>query len=196
MAASPQYQVPDDPNPGLVGGVFHEGEWINVLQRYVPPKRPRPNGSGCFCYYRGRWLGQVTLTEDERAKTKRVSGRLFCDVLRKFSKLPKPEGFEEACRRKPSTYRRDIALELARDLGTHTDAEWIAVQEAQEHRCRYCGVQCKLTRDHLTPISRGGSDSIDNITGACLACNTQKNDRTLSEYLRWRRQRAAAARYA
>lgn len=189
-------EIPDDPNPGLIGGVFHEGEWINVLKRYVPPPKQRPNGAGCFCYSIGRWHGNIATKVNGQRKMGYASGKLFCDMLRKFSKLPKPEGFEEACRRKPSTYQRDIAMEMARELGTHTNDEWLAVKERQAHRCRYCGENRPLTKDHLTPISRGGSDAIDNIAGACRQCNTQKNDRTLGEYLRYRRQRAAALRYA
>ncbi|UNJ22099.1 type II restriction endonuclease [Microcystis phage vB_MweS-yong2] len=53
-------------------------------------------------------------------------------------------------------------------------------------RCFYCGVDetpaKRLTRDHITPRSRGGDDSPANIALACLDCNSSKNRRTLEEY--------------
>jgi 5-methylcytosine-specific restriction endonuclease McrA len=193
VETTPRYSIPDDPNPGIIGAVYHDGVWIS-LTRYIPPKPNRAAGSGCFCYFRGTWLGQVTDIENGIRKIHRARSPRFCDMLRKFSALPKPERFEEACRRKPRTYRRDLAMQCARELGTHTESEWVDLQERQQHRCRYCGELRKLTKDHLTPVSRGGSDAIDNITGACLACNTQKNNRTLNEYLRYRRQWVAMKR--
>ncbi|QZT61298.1 HNH endonuclease [Mycolicibacterium austroafricanum] len=40
-----------------------------------------------------------------------------------------------------------------------------------------------LTKDHMVPLSRGGSDSIDNIVGACVECNTRKHMMTAEEFL-------------
>ena len=39
-----------------------------------------------------------------------------------------------------------------------------------------------LTKDHVIPISRGGSDAIDNIVGACLTCNKRKHRKTGDEF--------------
>ncbi len=50
--------------------------------------------------------------------------------------------------------------------------------------CMYCGGQfdsALLTRDHLTPISRGGGDTWCNVVTACRACNTRKGGRTADE---------------
>src|SRR5438046_231799 len=53
---------------------------------------------------------------------------------------------------------------------------------ARDHyRCQYCGrsvVELKpreaLTRDHLIPISRGGTNEWTNVVTACSTCNTRK----------------------
>lgn len=58
--------------------------------------------------------------------------------------------------------------------GSHTTAEWQAVIEAQSECCIDCGCVAKLTRGHLLPISRGGSDNISNIVGQCRPCNSRQ----------------------
>lgn len=40
------------------------------------------------------------------------------------------------------------------------------------------------TKDHATPLSKGGSDLDRNIVDACLGCNASKNCKTVEEY-RW-----------
>ena len=50
--------------------------------------------------------------------------------------------------------------------------------------CLYCGnefLDCDLTRDHVVPRSRGGSDCWDNVVAACKRCNHQKGHRLLSD---------------
>lgn len=50
------------------------------------------------------------------------------------------------------------------------------------HLCQYCGAGPEaLSIDHVVPRSRGGSDSWDNVTTACLPCNVRKGNRTPSE---------------
>jgi 5-methylcytosine-specific restriction endonuclease McrA len=50
--------------------------------------------------------------------------------------------------------------------------------------CMYCGNQfspAMLTRDHLTPLSKGGRDIWQNVVAACRACNHAKGARTPDE---------------
>lgn len=50
------------------------------------------------------------------------------------------------------------------------------------HACQYCGFRGEtLSIDHVVPRSRGGSDSWDNVTTACLPCNVRKGNRTPRE---------------
>jgi len=67
--------------------------------------------------------------------------------------------------------------------GTFTAEEFAALCEAHDHRCAYCGCEAKLTADHAIPLSRGGSNFIENIVPACLSCNSAKRDRTAEEFL-------------
>jgi hypothetical protein len=52
-----------------------------------------------------------------------------------------------------------------------------------QHLCLYCGKHSdhELTRDHLVPISRGGTDSWMNVVTACRRCNQYKGNKMLEE---------------
>ncbi len=54
------------------------------------------------------------------------------------------------------------------------------------YRCQYCGRDSSqfkfrecLTRDHLIPLSRGGTNAWTNVVTACSTCNTRKGNRML-----------------
>ncbi len=53
------------------------------------------------------------------------------------------------------------------------------------HRCLYCGGSFSpsyLTRDHITPKSRGGGDFWTNSATACKSCNNKKGSQTPEEW--------------
>jgi 5-methylcytosine-specific restriction endonuclease McrA len=58
--------------------------------------------------------------------------------------------------------------------GWHSRAQWLDLLERYKHRCANCKKRIKLTRDHIIPISRGGSDDITNIQPLCQPCNSRK----------------------
>ena len=50
--------------------------------------------------------------------------------------------------------------------------------------CQYCGVRfaaAALTLDHVTPRSRGGQSTWENLAACCFRCNNRKADRTPAE---------------
>ncbi len=56
------------------------------------------------------------------------------------------------------------------------------------YRCQYCGRSTSelkpregLTRDHLIPLSRGGTNDWSNVVTACGPCNTRKANRLPGE---------------
>lgn len=71
--------------------------------------------------------------------------------------------------------------------GSHTLEQWLARVQFYGWHCRYCRTELTektLTLDHAIPLSRGGSEWPANCLPACLSCNSQKHDQTLTEYLR------------
>ncbi len=55
----------------------------------------------------------------------------------------------------------------------------------QDGKCRYCSSELRniYEVDHMTPLSRGGSNKADNLCCACSSCNRSKHTRTADEFL-------------
>lgn len=72
--------------------------------------------------------------------------------------------------------------------GSHTLQQWLALVSAHGGACFYCArVPTRLTRDHAMPLTRGGTDDIDNIVPACQSCNSSKGTKTSKEFMSSRR---------
>ena len=64
------------------------------------------------------------------------------------------------------------------------------IKARDKGRCRYCGRTVDWsnrrgseggTYDHILPVSKGGSNRLENIVVACRGCNSRKQDRTIEE---------------
>ncbi|HET7175474.1 MAG TPA: HNH endonuclease [Gammaproteobacteria bacterium] len=82
-----------------------------------------------------------------------------------------------------ATYGNNHALAKARahyvpPLNNHT------LFKRDAHVCMYCGKRFstgELSREHVTPLSRGGHDNWTNVVTACKRCNNHKAGRTPEE---------------
>lgn len=77
---------------------------------------------------------------------------------------------------------------LFKSEGAFTFEEFKSLCEKQDYTCTYCGKHKRvLVPDHITPLSRGGTNGLDNVAPACTSCNAGKRDKTGAEYIKWRR---------
>lgn len=71
---------------------------------------------------------------------------------------------------------------LKGSIGSFTVKEWSELKEKYGHKCAICGISetiVKLTKDHITPLTKGGSNHIKNIQPLCQSCNSRKSNKTL-----------------
>ena len=78
--------------------------------------------------------------------------------------------------------------------GFHTRDEFHILCESTGWQCSYCGgslTKKTASEDHIIALSRGGSDSIENIAPACAGCNRRKNAKSAKEYSEYLRKAEA-----
>jgi 5-methylcytosine-specific restriction endonuclease McrA len=69
---------------------------------------------------------------------------------------------------------RSKRLAEARAKGRHSAGEWDALVQICGGICVRCKLDGPLVKDHILPIYKGGSDSIENIQPLCKSCNSSK----------------------
>jgi 5-methylcytosine-specific restriction endonuclease McrA len=78
--------------------------------------------------------------------------------------------------------RNRLKQATCKELGTHTYGDWELLKKQYNYTCPCCGLSEPfigqkseyLTEDHIIPLSKGGSDLIENIQPLCLNCNIKK----------------------
>ncbi len=83
------------------------------------------------------------------------------------------------CREHPEHIRakaaRRRACKAAAPINDLTREQWQMIKEHYGFRCVYCGQKMqRLTQDHITPLSQGGSHTLSNVVPACKSCNSRK----------------------
>lgn len=91
-------------------------------------------------------------------------------AAKKYQKIHPEMSTVRHCRR--SALKRNA-------VGNFTKTEWQDLCDSYGHVCLCCGQKKKLTADHIVPLSRGGTNSIDNIQPLCLPCNASKGTKTI-----------------
>lgn len=64
--------------------------------------------------------------------------------------------------------------------GSHTLGDWENLKAQYDWTCPHCyKVEPKivLTEDHIIPVSKGGSNNIENIQPLCKSCNSRKSNK-------------------
>jgi hypothetical protein len=102
------------------------------------------------------------------------------------SKRQKEEAFKILSARR-SEKAKEIKRDLVKARRAHFDkvraARELALIERDGYFCTQCGSQTDLTIDHIVPLSKGGTDTLDNLQFLCRSCNSSKNDQLDLEML-------------
>lgn len=95
-------------------------------------------------------------------------------------KLAQARAWAKKNRHKLTLWTGRYRARKAGAMGTHTLAEWMARVDFHNWRCVYCRVHVTpktLTKDHVVPLSQGGTNYAENLVPACKSCNSAKRDR-------------------
>lgn len=66
-----------------------------------------------------------------------------------------------------------------RAAGKFSVEEWLNLCAKYMFKCACCKQEKKLTIDHIKPLSKGGSNCIDNIQPLCSKCNGSKGTKEI-----------------
>jgi hypothetical protein len=137
---------------------------------------------------RGYNQGYNKKRREEHHEATLAYNKIYCRAWRKknptwFSNYQKenPEQFK--------VYNHNRNAAKRENGGTFTFKELNEQFERQEGFCYYCGellyksFDSSVHIDHMTPISRGGSNDISNIALSCATCNLKKHAKTAEEFM-------------
>ena len=123
------------------------------------------------------WMfGRKHTEESKRKMSKSLMGRIAWNKGKKFPELSGEKHPNWQGGITPISRRLRIER-LKKNGGSHTQEEWRFLKEKYEFMCLCCKQQepsIKLTKDHIRPVSMGGSDFISNIQPLCQNCNSLK----------------------
>jgi len=73
-----------------------------------------------------------------------------------------------------TTKRNEIKRGLLADL---TLEQWETIKAVFKNKCAYCGKRTsRLEKEHVIPLSKGGTLTLRNIVPACRSCNSRKSN--------------------
>lgn len=74
--------------------------------------------------------------------------------------------------------KRRLRIRLSRLNGKHhTRSQAIQFINSKNGKCELCSDASSPSIDHIIPISKGGSDSLENIRVLCIRCNSKKGNK-------------------
>jgi 5-methylcytosine-specific restriction endonuclease McrA len=105
--------------------------------------------------------------ERKRAWYLKNKQKVIDDGKRWYQEHP-DQAFAKHARRRRRQYEAE---------GSHTRQEWNEILRQHDYKCVHCGTTEQLTKDHIVPLAKSGSDYAANLQPLCLPCNSRKKDK-------------------
>lgn len=117
------------------------------------------------------WIERILLTDEEKRQRRNARVRAWHKTI----------PGQLAARA-----RRIMRRSRERNVGGRVKASDIKLlQEKQDNKCAYCGKHLdKYHVDHIKPISKGGTNDINNLALSCPECNLRKSNKDLDDFLK------------
>ena len=80
------------------------------------------------------------------------------------------------------SHRRAVTNRRARMMGAAGFNCWETCLKVYNYQCAWCGSKENLQLDHITPLSKGGSNWQFNCQPLCRKCNASKGNKTTNVY--------------
>lgn len=143
-------------------------------------------------YRKNRYQEKLPEIKEKRTDYNSKNQTVIRDKARKYYYADKakngPRQISEATRLYRKQWAKDnpgkkaAALERYRSRklnapGSFTEKEFVQIYKLYKGKCAYCGKKVpysNVQRDHVIPLSKGGSNFISNIVPACVGCNSRK----------------------
>lgn len=102
----------------------------------------------------------------------------YSDRIKDFAIIEElPVLYSQAIERYEHITGRKISLKLFRDISRIPSDIKKLVWERADGRCENCNSKWHLEFDHIIPVSKGGSNSENNVQVLCRKCNRKKRDK-------------------
>lgn len=115
-------------------------------------------------------------------KGKKHSEEAIKNMVEAQKMLPSYKGGAETRRARKCFYQRQREYRKKANGGSHSLQEWVDMKKLYQFTCPCCLLSeplVFLTEDHIVPLTKGGSNSIDNIQPLCMSCNSKKRTKTI-----------------
>lgn len=156
----------------------HAEKWRERAKTYREenPEKVADSKRRCYIKHRDKNLEYAKKYREENPEYQRIYRSTRVGYWRKWQ-----ESHPDQRRACLHNYR----VRKLNAVGTYTEEDIKYVREAQKGCCFYCGVlldAINYHHDHMTPLSRGGSNWPNNIALSCPSCNLSKHDKTSEEF--------------
>ena len=169
-------------------GIF--GNYTNCLECKKSVTRECKTGYCASCYTKKNpyWLGkkrpEQSILQCGRVFSKEWRQRLSDSHIgiQAGSKSPNWKGGISSQPGYRNHIRSNYRIQKLGNGGFHTLIEWNELKAKFNYMCLCCKrhePEIKLSKDHITPVSKGGTNNISNIQPLCNSCNSKKYNKTI-----------------